>query len=757
MAFVALAALPRPGLAQSDFHPRWEIPGFDFAPNGVWRGRARRIAQSRAGLVSQRAFSRLNQALAPPLAGPAASGVALGGTLKVPAILMRFADTPAPFLPASYDTVLFGTTPPYGRPYTIRTFYEQLSRGVFSMQGQVLGWAALSKPEGSYTGGTNCTGNPWGTTNCNGIFQSATTSPIDSLQAGLREALAILDTGTFDWGQFDNDGPDGKPNSGDDDGYVDMAIFVHPNVDGACGGNNNVWSHRYVLLNPYVTHTVWNGTPGPAHPSQYIVVRDYTIQSGVGGSRACDGTQIMPIGTAGHESGHGLDLPDLYDIRFATEGIGEWGLMGSGNYSSPFSPSRMEAWSLSQLGWVNVAPLTAAGTYTIGPVEGTDTAYLVRVQGSNPRGEYFLLENREALLADTALIRYHCQVWYNSTTPPPSCGGGLLVWHVDSVQVANNGFHVSNLVNDGPIHGVALEQADGLGNLDRTPNTTGSNRGDAGDPYPGVTANAAFGPGTNPAGVKNSDGSFVGFALDSIQLLSTGRVSFRLRFGGATVVRAADSTAAVQVDNVRYNVFRDLFSSGSVHQIAVDSAQTSANQGTRFTFVSWSDGLARVHNVTGTLAGASYVATLARAFRLSYAAASGGTVSASPLADTSGVYVNEGSSVTLTAAASPGSRFAGWSGDTTAKAASLTLPMGRSYNVIANFLRPLATADVVAQLLTGTSSLSPADLTALDLMGNNNGRFDVGDFLAWVQATGASLTAAQRALVAGLPAGRPRP
>jgi M6 family metalloprotease-like protein len=742
MALVALAASPRPGLAQSDFHPRWEIPGFDFAPDGVWRARARRVAQARAALLSQGAFSRLNQALAPSVLAPTLAPPAVTGVLQVPAILMRFADTPAPFDSASYDTVLFGTTPPYGRPYTIRTFYEQLSNGLFSMQGQVLGWVALSKPESSYTGGANCTGNPWGTTNCNGIFRSNTPgmSPIDSLQAGLREALTILDAQGVNWARFD----------GDSDGYVDMAVFVHPNQDGACGGNNNVWSHRYVLYPTFVT-----STPALRNPSQKIQVRDYTIQSGVGGARACNVSQIMPIGTAGHESGHGLNLPDLYDIRFASEGLGEWGLMGSGNYSSPFSPSRMEAWSLSQLGWVKVAPL-AAGTYTIGPVEGTDSVYLVPVQGNNPRGEYFLLENREALLADTALIRYHCQVWYNTANPPASCGGGLLVWHVDSMQVANNGFHVSNLVNYGPVHGVALEQADGLGNLDRTPNTAGSNRGDAGDPYPGVTLNSAFGPGTNPAATKNSDGSFVGFALDSIRLLS-GNVSFRLRFGGVTVVRAADTTAAVKVDNVAYTVFRDIFSTGSVHQIAVDSVQTSTNQRTRFTFVSWSDGGARLHSVTGALAGATYVATLARAFKLSYAAAPGGTVSASPPADTSGVYLNEGSSVMLTATASAGSRFAGWSGDTTAKTASLTLAMGRPYNVTATFLRPLATADVVAQLLTGTSSLSPADLTALDLTGNNNGRFDVGDFLAWVQATGASLTAPQRALVAGLKAGRPRP
>jgi M6 family metalloprotease-like protein len=674
LALAALAASPRPGLAQSDFHPRWEIPGFDFAPSGVWRGRARRIAQSRAALLSQRAFSRLNAALAPALAGPAPSTVALTGTLKVPAILMRFADTPAPFQPASYDTVLFSTTPPSGRPYTIRTFYEQLSRGAFSMQGQVLGWAALSKPEASYTGGTNCTGNPYpGSTNCNGIFQSTTTSPIDSLQAGLREALARVDTVGFDWGQFDNDGPDGIPNSGDDDGYVDMAIFVHPNVDGACGNthvlsnnNNNVWSHRYVLLTPYVTKTLWKGTPWAGHPSQYITVRDYTIQSGVGGSAACDSTRIMPIGTAGHESGHGLDLPDLYDIRFFSEGIGEWGLMGSGNYSSPFSPSRMEAWSLSQLGWVTVAPITQNGTYVLGPAPTADSAYVVRVQGSNPRGEYFLLENREAVLADTALIRREC----GRSNNPVGCGGGLLVWHVDSMQVANNGFHVSNLVNYGPIHGVELAQADGLSNLDRDPNTDPlANRGDAGDPYPGVTGNTAFGWGTKPAATKNSDRSFVGFMVDSVRLLApNGAVAFRLRFGVG----------------------------------------------------------------------------------LTYAATAGGTVRASPAADTSGSFLAPGSSVTLTATPNAGGRFAGWSGDTTATSAVLTLPMAHSYNVTATFLRPLATADVVAQLLTGTSSLTPTDLNALDLLGNNNGRFDIGDFLSWVKATGAPLTATQGALVAGL-------
>src|SRR3989442_7249643 len=95
----------------------------------------------------------------------------------------------------------------------------------------------------------------------------------------------------------------------------------------------------------------------------------------------------------------------------------------------------MEAGSLSQLGWVTVAPLATAGTYSFGPAPLADTAFLVRPIGSNPRGEYFLLENRQAVLADTALIRAACTV----SSQPPTCPGGLLVWHVDSAQIARRG------------------------------------------------------------------------------------------------------------------------------------------------------------------------------------------------------------------------------------------------------------------------------------------------------------------------------
>jgi hypothetical protein len=54
----------------------------------------------------------------------------------------------------------------------------------------------------------------------------------------------------------------------------------------------------------------------------------------------------------------------------------------------------------------------------------------------------------------------------------------------------------------------------------------------------------------------------------------------------------------------------------------------------------------------------------------------------------------------------------------------------------------LVTTDVVSQLLGPTAPLNADQTRYLDFIGNNNGGFDIGDFLAWVKATGAPLSAA---------------
>ena len=216
-----------------------------------------------------------------------------------------------------------------------------------------------------------CPTNPFGTGNCNGLFGSS----FALMQSGLIEALTKADP-TVDFGAFDNDGPDNVPNSGDDDGVVDAVLFLHASMDGACltATNNHLWSHRSALF--YQTND-------SAHNGGKIVAQDYILQSGLGSPSGgvCDSTAIAPIGTAAHEWGHLLALPDLYDTQGPTEGIGEWGIMGSGNYSKPLSPTRYDAWSLQQMGWATIVPLTIGATYSVGPEPTADTVFFVNVQG----------------------------------------------------------------------------------------------------------------------------------------------------------------------------------------------------------------------------------------------------------------------------------------------------------------------------------------------------------------------------------------
>jgi len=730
--------LPPGGHAQGRRAPRREIPGLDFSPNGVWRTRAREVRRYRAALLSQRAFSMLNAPLAAgaPLALPrtpqASPPQVVSGVLKVPAIMLQFKDVAAQHVRSEYDQVLFASpTPPLGRPYTYRTYYQELSNGLLDIQGQTYGPATLANNEVAYTGTPPCSGNPIsGNANCNGLFtNSQIPDPFTRMQNGLREALQNLEAG-IDFSQYDADG----------DGYVDLVAFIQPAQDGACGGqmNNHAWSHRSSL--DFVTTQVNPSHPNPSDPLHFFRVRDYILESGLGGVTGCDVTQIMPIGTVAHETGHGFGLPDLYSTDGSSEGIGEYGLMGSGNYTTGLSPSRMDAWSLNELGWVTLAPITVSSVDTFGAAPTSDTAFVVQPTGPNPRGEYFLLENRQPVQSDSAMIRIHCQV---SGVPfPASCGGGLLIYHVDAQQVANGTAFGNNSVQNGPIHGLELIQADGLGNLDANPSAAASNRGDGGDPYPGITNNPRFSFRTNPAALKNSDRTFVGFGVDSLKQLAppNGPMSFYLQFGNVTVVKGSDTAAVVSFDGAPYFVFRDMLDSLSPHTVSIADMQLSSDGRTRYRFLPpWSDGGAATHMITGQPQGGTLTAPLARDRQLVYVASNNnGLIDVSP-ATPSGSYVPEGTAITLTATvdATAGYIWGGWLGDTLSRNTRITLPMNRPYAVRAVFLQPLTTADVVAQLLGVATPLNADQLGYLDVFGNANARFDVGDFKAWVDATGA--------------------
>ncbi len=394
---------------------------FEF--RNAWRQKVSRVRAERA---------RVSAAVSPWLVS-LMQPTAVRDTLRVPVLLGTYPGVSAPYPTADYQNKLFAST----TSITIRSLYLQMSRGAFSINGTVGSWATLPNPRSYY--------EPQGSSD-----QFGRTGDF------IRHVLSASDA-SVNFGLFDNDGPDGIPNSGDDDGIADVVAFLQPAAGKECGGPG-IWAHRWVIEGwgggAFETNDLRpNGTP--------IRVSDYILQSGV----ACDGVNIMPIGVMAHELGHALGLPDLYDTQPAngtSEGLGYWDLMASGNWINPNSPAHMSAWSKEFLGWVQVHPLSASSTGTVlPPVYDNGIVWRYNVPGTT---EYYLMEHRARVGSDAFLPRE-----------------GMLVYHVDAAVAENATRLRENTVNGDEAHkGVDLVEADGRDDLD-----AGRNRGDAGDVFPG--------------------------------------------------------------------------------------------------------------------------------------------------------------------------------------------------------------------------------------------------------------------------------
>jgi hypothetical protein len=99
----------------------------------------------------------------------------------------------------------------------------------------------------------------------------------------------------------------------------------------------------------------------------------------------------------------------------------------------------------------------------------------------------------------------------------------------------------------------------------------------------------------------------------------------------------------------------------------------------------------------------------------------------------SGVYVAEGTSLSLRAAPQADAVFLNWTGDTISTHDTLTLQMRRPFSVVANFIEvQQVEVPAAAEALLGAAVLSTQEGVYLDAAGNRNGQYDLGDFLAAV-------------------------
>ncbi len=392
---------------------------------------------------------------------------AISGEGRVVALLIDFPDRPADAAlrtEAFYNDLLFALDrQPTG---SFRDFYLEQSYGAYDITGAAYGWfRAFEDYYTTYDDGNHGFGGGG-----RGVFIAA----------------VLLADPTVDFSLFDSDGPDGIPNSGDDDGLVD-ACLVYCSGPGGHDTNNpsDIWPHAIHVDPPIETND-------PRAGGGFVLVEQYSMQPEINLNAAGDDTLDSFLGVVAHEYGHQLGLPDTYDSP-RTWGTGYWDLMGHGSGGAARTgPYHMSAWCKIQLGWITPTVVTTNMVdITIPPVETNPVAYQVWRDGL-PGTEYFLLENRQEIGFDTLLP-----------------GHGLLIWHIDESLVQSRGFSQTGEAPNAGWFRFALEQADGLNQMATyfvrpNPRAYYPEMGNSGDPYPGDSLNTHFDSYSNPSSLDNN-------------------------------------------------------------------------------------------------------------------------------------------------------------------------------------------------------------------------------------------------------------
>lgn len=241
---------------------------------------------------------------------------------------------------------------------SFKDYYEEISSGRYTVDGDVSDWVRVPHSEASY-----------GTTESNidmtrFIDDSAeawlTKAQQTKSPAEIKRYLARFDQ----WDRYDHDG-DGD--FAEPDGYVDHFQAIHAGEGEEAGAPEwTIWSHRWAA------NTAGTFVDGPADApfggveigNTGMWIRDYTTEPENGG-----------LGVFTHEYGHDLGLPDLYDTAGGENGTGFWTLMSSGSWLSHggdaigTTPDHMGPWEKFQLGWLDydVARAGTRSTHKLGP------------------------------------------------------------------------------------------------------------------------------------------------------------------------------------------------------------------------------------------------------------------------------------------------------------------------------------------------------------------------------------------------------
>ena len=318
-----------------------------------------------------------------------------GVTLHFPLVLVQFPDLP--FTVAETDDLVreaFNNLvnqegySANGGTGSINDFYRDNTMGLLDICFDVFGPVTVSESYAYY-------GSAHDQVNGSGTSEAASQALFEALQ------IVAGEQGEDVFNPYDNDG----------DGRVD-AVFMyyagHNEAEGA--GEETIWPHEWTLG----SYDYYFGTDYSKTQFGNVSFNTYSCSSEL---RGREGTDMCGIGTAVHEFGHALGLPDLYDTNYDKIGDGQCGgmynftPMCNGSYlNNSRTPSYFTMEERIMMGWAgDYEPMPAFGGITIPSV---DTNFAYREETGNP-GEYFVFECRKGAGWDTYLP------------------AGLVVYHVD--------------------------------------------------------------------------------------------------------------------------------------------------------------------------------------------------------------------------------------------------------------------------------------------------------------------------------------
>ncbi len=281
-----------------------------------------------------------------------------------------------------------------------------------------------------------------------------------------REALTAVATAGFDLRLADDDGPDGRPGTADDDGQVDGVLILHAEQGQENNAADGVVQALQYFLDP----------PVAADGVSAVAYAVASLDSGPG--------------IWAHETAHLLGLEDRYDPLLPPDsgaggggdlagagGLGVFSLMAAGarGTGGGWNPSLPDAYSRALLGWCDIATIESspAGGDTLRARAAVAHRVWTRGEGG---AEFLLLEAR-----DPAAVAP-----FDAAVP-----AGLVVLHVDEDvpegSWSEDGFQQWHLR-------AHVVEADADGDLRH-----GRDVGGPGDVFPGTGGVTALTPATNPS------------------------------------------------------------------------------------------------------------------------------------------------------------------------------------------------------------------------------------------------------------------